>query len=265
MVRWWSPSEEIPEILIISNLTYIKPKQIKYNSFAINTDVYSRVGLIAKFGNYSTGIVWDECHDTIFNVKKMKHSLDYLPKPYFNSIEIDFQNIQCCHKAAVDSVTIEYWKEGEIIQAKTNVSTNLIHASYILRNLNPYTTYNLNLSMHSSIIDFEKGQEIKKVTTLEKADSPTDINARNITSDSIILSWKPSVHANSTNITKYNVYRKGSSSIIVRNRTDFKVKCLDSNTTYEFWITATYNHTKQSGVSGILLVKTAESSSEYFF
>lgn len=243
-MRWWFSSQEIPDIAILSSSKHLELQNFENKSFKLQTDINSRVGVIGKFGDYSTGIVWDECNLSV-NVEDLnRHRLDYLVEPGLDSVQIELKNVQCWHKAALDYIVIEICNQERNI-LKNYTFSNLIDTVFTFKELNPFTLYSLRLMMFSSI--FYYGSAItKNVTTLENfEDPPRNLKVIEATNKSVTLSWEPPFNVNPKHIKYYNVFQNEVIQYQIAG-TNLKVDSLACNTTYEFWISTHRNVFRRS-------------------
>ncbi|XP_076265880.1 Down syndrome cell adhesion molecule 1 isoform X13 [Rhynchophorus ferrugineus] len=120
----------------------------------------------------------------------------------------------------------------------------------ILHGLKKYTNYSMEVLSYTSGGDGVRTTPIACQTEQDVPESPTAVKALVMSSDAILVSWKPPTEPNGI-IEYYMVYYKvagdadekliKSQKIVpnLRNQNlSFQAKNLDSNLKYEFWVTA---------------------------
>uniref|UniRef100_A0AAR5PMA6 Down syndrome cell adhesion molecule-like protein Dscam2 n=1 Tax=Dendroctonus ponderosae TaxID=77166 RepID=A0AAR5PMA6_DENPD len=119
----------------------------------------------------------------------------------------------------------------------------------ILHGLKKYTNYSMEVLTYTSGGDGVRTSPIACQTEQDVPESPTAVKALVMSSDAILVSWKPPTEPNGI-VEYYMVYYKvagdndekpKSQKIVpnIRNQNlSFQAKGLDSNLKYEFWVTA---------------------------
>ncbi|CAH1122837.1 unnamed protein product [Ceutorhynchus assimilis] len=121
----------------------------------------------------------------------------------------------------------------------------------ILHGLKKYTNYSMEVLAYTSGGDGVRTTPIACQTEQDVPEMPTAVKALVMSSDAILVSWKPPTEPNGI-IEYYMVYYKVAGSedkpksqkIVpnIRNQNlSFQAKGLDSNFKYEFWVTAATN------------------------
>ncbi|KAK9680805.1 Immunoglobulin domain [Popillia japonica] len=120
----------------------------------------------------------------------------------------------------------------------------------ILHGLKKYTNYSMQVLAFTSAGDGVRSQPIHCQTEQDAPEAPVAVKALVMSSDSILVSWKPPAEPNGI-IEQYTVYVQEESpdkikphKVIpnLRNQNlSFQAKDLDSNLKYQFWVTASTN------------------------
>ncbi|KAL0124026.1 hypothetical protein PUN28_006078 [Cardiocondyla obscurior] len=116
----------------------------------------------------------------------------------------------------------------------------------ILHGLKKYTNYSMQVLAYTSGGDGVKSAPIHCQTEQDAPEAPIAIKALVMSSESILISWRPPSQPNGV-ISQYTVYTKAdnaeepSSQKVPPNQLTHEASGLDKQLRYEFWVTASTN------------------------
>ncbi|XP_072932168.1 cytokine receptor-like [Epargyreus clarus] len=215
------------------------PKEYPYQ-FAIS----------ANKGTSSTGMVWTTCDISKdgFVMYRIPASLHYDP-PGKTSLRLKFQMGCALQNGIITGYDITYCPialtSGYCDESVENMHMYISdpkQMDVVIKNLQPFTTYQVSLSVNTVYgkKDIEDGTAV--FTTLEDTPtSPVNIVVSNIKSDSLVISWDPPLKSNGI-IGKYVIYNYDKKYYVISFRDVSKRRVtltgLQASTNYSFTVQA---------------------------
>lgn len=212
------------DIVFYNHNSFFEFLKLKSNT---NFYEYSNLdfGVIVKFQNYTTGIVWSK------RFCDFRSNLTFTCQPYLNSIQIEMKNFECWYKVVVDNFTFEI--VNELFTRNLLFSDFGLKDTFEIDNLIPFTNYTVNLSMFSSKLNISSIS--KNIFTLENFSSPlTKLLIVSRSRNSIKIGWEPPKYVNLSNIL---YFIKFNGNLYSTKNTYFEFFSLNCNIIYEFFVT----------------------------
>ena len=180
------------------------------------------------------------------------------PPNYIQSYSVAETSFSLQWSGATDNIAVtgyEVFLNG-ISVGKTAQYTTYFNATKLQKN----TNYNVAIKAYDAAGNVSIASKVLTVKTLDVLDwqaptSPLNLNASNITTNSLALKWTAST--DNVGVTKYTIFRNGLIfTTVAGNVTSLDIKYLESNTSYIFTINAADAANNLSAFSSPLLTKT---------
>ncbi|KAI4460599.1 basigin related [Holotrichia oblita] len=214
-----------------------------YTQYAVVIQAYNRISsgpLSEAFKAYTAeGVPEQPPHDTICTTLTAQTIRVSWMSPTLDSTNGVIKGYKVIYGPS------DTWFDENTKDAKITPSSETI-----LHGLKKYTNYSMQVLAFTSAGDGVRSQPIHCQTEQDAPEAPVAVKALVMSSDSILVSWKPPAEPNGI-IEQYTVYVQEESpdkikphKVIpnLRNQNlSFQAKDLDSNLKYQFWVTASTN------------------------